>query len=240
MEMWIQNDGFLNRLSQLSSSSSGNDDNDTDTDNDDDGDMSSVLLLDEASIQVLRDDIKREKALDYMNTMFLSVLQFEVYDTFDPRGDETLVGLQERIATSYLPSTNRPDPSDLSPLVAVFQQSGLHQQMSSYATLYSEVLCATLYEQIQNAIVIHRDPTEVTRIGTGIRDLFLRNTTMVTTRKSGNTGSTTTKTNSFRSDFEQLVLSCSGGNSDDNSNTTNVISGEPLKRVYQFDKVEEK
>ena len=238
MEMWIQNDGFLNRLSQLSSSSSGNDDNGND--DDDDGDMSSVLLLDEASIQVLRDDIKREKALDYMNTMFLSVLQFEVYDKFDPRGDETLVGLQERIATSYLPSTNRPDPSDLSPLVAVFQQSGMNQQMSSYATLYSEVLGATLYEQIQNAIVVHRDSTEVTRIGTGIRDLFLKNTTMVTTRKSEKTGSITTKTNSFRSDFEKLVASCSGGKSDDNSSTTNVISGEPLKRVYQFDKVEEK
>ena len=70
--MWLQNDGFVNRLVQLSQEE---------------------LLLDEETLKILRKDLRYEKALELTNCMFLSALQFAVFEEFDPRGDETLVAL---------------------------------------------------------------------------------------------------------------------------------------------------
>ena len=182
--MWLQNDGFLHRLVQLSQDE---------------------LVLDDETIKILRTDLKNEKALELTNTMFLSALQFSVFDSFDPRGDETLVALQERLAVQYLPGSNLPDPSDLSPLLAVFQESGLDQKMSAYGTLWSEVLASTVYETFQNTDL--RDRNEVTRLGTGIRNLFLR-------------GRPPT-----RADFADLCK----------IDVASIGSGAPLKRVYGFD-----
>ena len=150
----MQNDGFLHRLVQLSQDELVLDDGD------------------DGTLETLRRDLRNEKALDLTNTMFLSALQFGVFERFDPRGDETLVALQERLATRYLPGSNLPDPSDLSPLLAVFQQSGADQKLSAYGTLWSEVLAATVYEAFQKTDL--RDRSEVARLGTGIRDLFRR------------------------------------------------------------------
>eukprot|EP00532_Pseudo-nitzschia_australis_P020503 CAMPEP_0168305148 /NCGR_PEP_ID=MMETSP0142_2-20121227/49393_1 /TAXON_ID=44445 /ORGANISM="Pseudo-nitzschia australis, Strain 10249 10 AB" /LENGTH=797 /DNA_ID=CAMNT_0008256575 /DNA_START=212 /DNA_END=2605 /DNA_ORIENTATION=+ len=189
IEMWIQNDGFLHRLAQLSQDE---------------------LMLEDETLKLLREDLKREKALDMMNTMFLSGLQFTVFDDFDPRGDETLVALQERLAIQYLPRSNLPDPSDLSPLLAVFQQSGVDQTMSAYGPLWSEVLASIVYEKFQKTDL--RDRNEVERLGTGIRDLFLHSNKDDSTRHLS------------KKDFENLC-----GMKD--------VSGDSLKRVYGFNQL---
>jgi Zn-dependent oligopeptidase len=149
MELWIQNDGFVHRTSQLSQDTS---------------------VLEENTLKVLRNDLKREKALDIVNTMFLSALQFTIFNEFDPRGDETLVAVQERLAKQYLPKGNMPDPSDLSPLLAIFQEHGMNQSMSAYGPLWSELLSCMVYETFQNTDL--RDRDKVHQLGRGVRDLF--------------------------------------------------------------------
>lgn len=166
------------------------------------------LALDDDTIEILRKDLRNEKALELTNTMFLSALQFTVFESFDPRGDETLVSLQERLAIQYLPGSNLPDPSDLSPLLAIFQESGTEQYMSAHGTLWSEVLAATVYERFQKTDL--RDRNEVRRLGTGIRDLFLR----------GNNGKPFS-----RGDIANLCK----------QTVDSIGSGGPLNRVYGFE-----
>merc|ERR1740130_746672 len=207
MEMWILNDGFLNRLAQLSSSSSSsstedNDDNANVNVNDDDEQQQQqdeVMLFDDDTLQILRNDYKKEKALHITNTMFLSALQFEVFTIFNPRGDETLVGLQERIANKYLPKSCQPDTSDLSPLLAVFQQSNDSQYMSMHATLYSNIISANLYETFQFLLYEVRQQDDAVKLGIGIRDLFL-----------------SSNSNSPRKDIEELLLIGNNINNDNN------------------------
>jgi hypothetical protein len=105
----------------------------------------------------------------------LSELQQKVFDTFDPRGDETLVALQARLAKEHLPKGNVPNSSDLSPLLAVFQEQGSEQRMSAYAPLWSELLSAMAYEAFEKTDLRERD--KVHRLGRGIRDLLLRTDT---------------------------------------------------------------
>ena len=185
--MWLQNDGFLHRLAQLSQDE---------------------MILDDEMLKTLRTDLRNQKALELTNTMFLSALQFTVFENFDPRGDETLVSLQERLAKQYLPGSNLPDPSDLSPLLAVFQESGIDQKFSAYGTLWSEVLAATVYATFQKTDL--RDKDEVARLGTGIRDLFLK----------GNNGRPFSRT-----DIASLCK----------LDEVSIGSGGPLKRVYGFE-----
>jgi Peptidase family M3 len=160
MEMWIHNDGFLHRIAQLSQDEAG---------------------IDDSTLEALRKDLKKEKALDIANTIFLSALQLAVFETFDPRGDETLVSLQSRLAQRYLPRGNMPDSSDLSPLLAVFQEHGVDQLMSAYAPLWSEILGAMVFESFQKTDL--RDLDEVERLGLGVRDLFLRSDQSMTTKR---------------------------------------------------------
>jgi hypothetical protein len=151
MEMWIHNDGFVHRLAQLSQSEN---------------------MVDDSMLDALRRDLRKEKALDMVNTIFLSALQIAALEEFDPRGDETLVSLQSRLAQQYLPKGNMPDSSDLSPLLAVFQEHGADQMMTAYAPLWSEILSAMVFDRFQKTDL--RDRKEVERLGLGIRDLFLR------------------------------------------------------------------
>ena len=259
MEMWILNDGFLNRLAQLSSSSSSSsstEDNDDNANvNDDDEQQQQqqdeVMLFDDDTLQILRNDYKKEKALQITNTMFLSALQFEVFTIFNPRGDETLVGLQERIANKYLPKSCQPDTSDLSPLLAVFQQSNDLQYMSMHTSLYSNIISANLYEKFQFLLYEVRQQEDACKLGIGIRDLFLSSNSnslrkdiaelLLIGNNNNNRNSTTTLMEEKAGEEHEEDHSNSSNSSsiidDNDTTTTNIISCAPLKRVYQFDKI---
>jgi Zn-dependent oligopeptidase len=186
--MWLQNDGFVYRLVQLSQDENA---------------------LDAETLKILRDELQREKALEIVNSIFLSELQFAVFDDFDPRGDETLVSLQARLAKQNLPKGNLPDSSDLSPLLAVFQEHGTEQTLSAYSPLWSEMLSALIYETFQKTDL--RDRAKVDRLGTGIRNLFLRSSGILTLQ-----------------DIAQLC-----------NIQLEEISGRPMQRVYGFDENDE-
>jgi hypothetical protein len=191
------------------------------------------VSLEEETLEVLRKDLKKQKALEIMNTVFLSSLQLEAFGAFDPRGDETLMALQTRLAEQYLPKGNLPDPSDLSPLLAVFQDNGVQNTMSSASPVLSEVFAAMLYDSFQKTDLRNRD--EVDRLGGGIRDLFLQprpghDGTSLSTTKDSLSSSSSSSSSSSRLDLlslDEIEKLCGAG-----------VSGGSLKCVYRFDEVD--
>ena len=152
MELWLQNDGFLQRLAQLSQDQ---------------------FTFQQELIDILRKDLKKQKAMEVMNSAFLGALELTVFSSFDPRGEETLAAMQERLARQYIPHED-PDASDLSPLLEIFQQEEEESSTAAYSAVYSEVLAAMVFEKFQNTDLRDRDEAE--RLGRAIRGLFLRDT----------------------------------------------------------------
>jgi Zn-dependent oligopeptidase len=150
MEMWIQNDGFLQRLAQLSQSE---------------------FTFDPQLMKSLRKDLQKQKAMETMESAFLGSLESTIFTDFDPRGDETLAALQGRLAEEYTPH-NVSDASDLSPLLEIFQDNASDQSMATHSRMWSEVLAAMVYEKFQNTDL--RDRDEAKRLGREIRNFFLR------------------------------------------------------------------
>jgi Zn-dependent oligopeptidase len=147
--MWVHNDGFLQRIAQLSQDQ---------------------FTFQPELMNALRDDLKKQKALELMETVFLSNLELTIFTDFDPRGDETLVSLQQRLAEEYIPH-NVPFDSDLSPLVEIFRGKAIDPSMKAYGPLWSEILAAMAYEKFSSTDLTNDD--EVKRLGRGIRNLFL-------------------------------------------------------------------
>jgi Zn-dependent oligopeptidase len=169
MELWIQNDGFLQRLAQLSQDK---------------------LPFQPDQMEILRKDLQKQKAMEIMHSVFLSTLERTIFTDFDPRGEETLAALQRRLEKQFLPHTV-PDGSDddenddVSHILELFQ--GDHDNdderllMNPYSSVYSEVLAAMVYEKFQNTDL--RDRDEAKRLGRGIRQLFQRETTTSLTKE---------------------------------------------------------
>lgn len=148
METWIQNDGFLQRLAQLSQNEH---------------------VFDEKEIEVLRKDLRKEKAAEIMESAFLGCLDLAIWRDFDPRGEESLSSLQAQIAREYLPhhSLESDDAGSF-----VLELAKLEDKSVPYKVLYSEVLAAMVYDKFQTTDLRNRE--EVERLGKGIRDLFLK------------------------------------------------------------------
>ena len=86
----------------------------------------------------------QKKAQQIMQHVFFGSLELEIFSSFDPGGDESLVGLQRRLAATYVPH-NQPDYKDLSPLLEVFTENaqGFHMGMHRY--FWAEVYSAGLF-----------------------------------------------------------------------------------------------
>jgi Zn-dependent oligopeptidase len=149
MTLWIYNDGFLHRIAQLSQDE---------------------FTFQPELMKVLRADVKKQKALDLMEVIFLSTLELKVFTDFDPRGDETFVSLQNRVAEECIPH-NVPDSNDLSPLAQIFRGKSVDPSMTGCSPLWSEILSSMVYEKFMNTDLQDRDA--VNKLGRGIRSLFL-------------------------------------------------------------------
>ena len=150
MELWLQNDGFVKRLGELSQ----------------DKFTFPVDLM-----EILRKETVNQKAEEIMQNVFLGSLESTIFSNFDPRGNETLVALQGRLAEQYVPH-NLPDADDLSPLLQVFQENSIDQSMAAYSYLWSEILSANVIEKFNKTDMNDKD--EVKRLGRAVRHLFLR------------------------------------------------------------------
>jgi Zn-dependent oligopeptidase len=155
MEMWVMNDGFLQRLAQLSQK-----------------DEDEIHVFEQETLDTLRNDLRKQKALDLMDGIFRGSLELSVLTEFDPRGDETLAALQARYAQEFA-LHDLPDKSDLSPLVSVIGENATKDgTIRAYESVYSSILAAMVYERFDKVDLTDRE--EVKRLGHGIRDLFYR------------------------------------------------------------------
>jgi Zn-dependent oligopeptidase len=69
---------------------------------------------------------------------FLGQLELELHSTFDPHGEESIIGLQRRLAEHYLlPSDDSlPAKSDLSPLLRIFENNASGYSTALYRCVY--------------------------------------------------------------------------------------------------------
>ena len=146
MEMWVLNDGFLQRLAQLSQEGG---------------------MFEQETIGSIRSLLKKQKAKDLMNGAFLDSLAFGMFTSFDPRGDETLPALQTRYAEQFIPH-DIPDQGDLSPVVTILRQEmGSGRGKKPGHDLLSSVLAAMVYVKFQRTDL--RDRDAVAMLGSDIR-----------------------------------------------------------------------
>lgn len=148
MELWLQNDGFLHRLAQLSQEK---------------------YTFDQSTIDTLRKDLRAQKAIDMVQSAFLGYLELTVWQDFDPKGGESIGALQRRLAQDHFPTIVLDDDDVGSYFLDVVKRQS---DTTSYSLLYSEVLAAMVYESFQRTDL--RDREEVTRLGRGIRKFFQR------------------------------------------------------------------
>jgi hypothetical protein len=165
MELWLQNDGFVQRLVALSQ---------------DKYDGIPLELL-----EILRKDRATQKTKEWMHQIFLGELERTVWTNVDndpnnhnnnsnaPTTKESLASMQRRLAEQYIPH-DIPESKDLSPLLAIFAQGGNtttntasttvedESIMMAYTSLWSEVLSANLYVAFQDALTVKTTPTATT------------------------------------------------------------------------------
>ena len=182
--MWLQNDGFVQRLAQLSQ---------------DEYDSIPVDLL-----ELLRKDWASQKLDDWRHQIFLGELEVAIWNEVDPlekkeedggenSSKKSLAALQQELAEIYTPS-KVPSSQDLSPILEIFQRSSntadrtvdQEPHMSSHASLLSEMLSANVYVAFQDALTVKaagdnkeegkggaNTKEQVQRLGAGVRELFL-------------------------------------------------------------------
>lgn len=80
-----------------------------------------------------------------MQNVFFGSFELELFSTFDPRGDESLVGVQRRVANQYIPH-DIPDKKDLAPFLDVMAENARGAHIAFYRYLWSEIYSAGLYQ----------------------------------------------------------------------------------------------
>ena len=86
----------------------------------------------------------QKKAQQIMQHVFFGSLELEIFSSFDPGGDESLVGLQRRLAATYVPH-DQPDYKDLSPLLEVFTENARGNIIGMHRYFLGEVIGADLF-----------------------------------------------------------------------------------------------
>lgn len=144
MELWLQNDGFVQRVVALSQDKY-------------DG-------VPPQQLELLRKDLATQKTKEWMHQIYLGELERTVWTHLDPRHTdqkESLTSMQRRLAELYIPN-DIPESKDLSPLLAIFSQGNNSASttvddesiMMAYTSLWSEVLSANVYAAFQDALTV--------------------------------------------------------------------------------------
>ena len=149
MVLWLYNDGFLQRVAQLSQDQ---------------------FTFQQELMRVLREDFKKSKAISLTENIFKSTLELVIFTNFDPRGDETIFSLQDRVAQKYVPY-DVPGPHDLSPMIDILQGKTLDPAVATYTPIWSEILACMVYRKFIATDL--KDTEAVAKLGEGIRNLFL-------------------------------------------------------------------
>jgi oligopeptidase A len=92
------------------------------------------------------------KVKQIMQHVFFGAFELDLFSSFDPSGDESLVGLQRRLATQYVPH-DMPNPKDLSPFQDIIAENARGTHIAFYRYLWCEVYSAGLYRSFSGALL---------------------------------------------------------------------------------------
>ena len=98
-------------------------------------------------------------------------MELELFSGFDPKGDESIIGIQRRLAQEYLPPVDVPAKSDFAILQQVFGSNASGHHASQYRYLYSELMSADAFEAFKD--VGFRNEEGMKDIGRKFRDEIL-------------------------------------------------------------------
>ena len=130
----------------------------------------------------------REKILKLAELTFYGTLELELFSTFDIKGAETILALQERIARNIIPHTDY-DKNDMTALLDIVEDNVHGRQVAWYRYLLCEVHAATILEHMMH--VMSTDAQALMELRMHIRHYLLEPganidySTFRTTRKLG-------------------------------------------------------
>eukprot|EP00957_Ditylum_brightwellii_P052237 3961455-Ditylum_brightwellii.AAC.1 len=115
--------------------------------------------------------MKRE---ELRHRLFLGELELELHSKYDPRNsdnEESIVGMQKRLAEKHLPR-NQLMKGDITPLMQIFEANAEGKRTSQHRYLMSDVYAISAFENFRTAIDCG-DGNEIRLLGRLIRTTIL-------------------------------------------------------------------
>lgn len=98
----------------------------------------------------------RQKALELAQHTFYGRLELILFNGFDLKGGESIIQLQNRIASEIIPH-DMPDADNITPLVDIVQENASGRHVAWYRYVYGNALSASIFEQVQKDLTISVD-----------------------------------------------------------------------------------
>ena len=122
-------------------------------------------------IEKMKEERLLRKGRELLHRLALGQLELELLSGFDTKGDESIIGIQRRLAQEYLPPVDIPPKSDISLLQQLFGSNASGHHASQYRYLYSELMSADAFEAFKD--VGFRNEEGMKDIGRKFRDVIL-------------------------------------------------------------------
>lgn len=103
--------------------------------------------LSDDKLDMIRSLRLANKRSELLHRLFLGQLELELNSSFDPKGDESLISLQRRLAEEYCPH-HKPPKGNIDPLVQVFQSNALGKNTMHYRYLWSEIISSDIFSSL--------------------------------------------------------------------------------------------
>jgi Zn-dependent oligopeptidase len=91
----------------------------------------------------------KEKAIQLTHSAFLNELELQLLTTFNVRGNESMIALQQRLAKELIPRFDQPTQDDITPLLEIFQENAAGRHSSMYRYLWCDCLSALVFNRMK-------------------------------------------------------------------------------------------
>ncbi len=122
-----------------------------------------------------------KKCHELLHRIFLSQLELEINSSFDPQGDESVIGLQRQCAQTYIPNYI-PPKGNIDPLIQIFQTNASGKRSVEYRYIWSEVMSEDLYTAFEE--VEEFGGEDMKELGKKFRKCFLEKGGSVSSKDS--------------------------------------------------------
>jgi Zn-dependent oligopeptidase len=112
----------------------------------------------------------RRKAQELAQLAFFGNLEMTLFSSFDMKGGESMLALQNRTAETFIPH-DLPDGKDLSPLIDIMQENASGRHVGWYRYLYCDTFSAMVFDRFKEAYT--QDLTKIPKLRGDFRRLLL-------------------------------------------------------------------